>query len=301
MVNGCIIEGGGLRMRGMTQRGPRYRLAVIVNGLLLTLMLASCGMNEAKTPEQWFDFTWSGLAGCDTLSFRGLAALQRGNEHGLEESLNYTGRLQNHRELSIRAEPANNSNGNLGSRLQTTGLAKPSGWEAKLRLENGNWLVQSDNHDALLQGVVRLNPLDQLEEIRMAAKKTITSESGAARGTKVLRIEMDPAEASIRLKDRLLSEMELTREGGMERLVSVPAPLQDSLRGELSKIWTAGNDQLSAMLEQLNATVVYHLTIDRKSGLPARLTSETTLTYLSTKGEPQREVLRTENRFENYK
>lgn len=288
-------------MRGMARRGPIYRAAVMMNGLLLTLTLVSCGMNEAKTPEQWFEFTWSGLAGCDALTFRGLAALQRGNGHGLEESLSYTGRLHEHRELSIRAEPAPNRTGNLGDRLQTAGLSQPGGWEAKLRFENGNWLVQSEAHDALQQGVVRLNPLDQLEEIRMAAKKTITSESGAARGTKVLRIEMDPAEASIRLKDRLLSEMELTREGGNEPLERVPAERREQLRSELSRIWAAGNDQLSAMLEQMNATVVYHLTIDRKSGLPARLTSETTLNYLSTQGIPQREVLRTDNRFEGYK
>jgi hypothetical protein len=297
----CIFEGGGLRMRGIAQRGLKYRVAVMINGLLVTLMLVSCGMNEAKTPEQWFEFTWSGLAGCDALTFRGLAALQRGNERGLEESLSYTGRLQEHRELSIRAEPAQNHAGNLSGRLQTAGLSEPKGWEAKLRFENGNWLVQSDDPDALLQGVVRLNPLDQLEEIRMAAKKTITSESGAARGTKVLRIEMDPAEATMRLKDRLLSEMELTREGGFARLERVPAEHREQLRGELSKIWTAGNDQLNAMLEQMNAKVVYHLTIDRKSGLPARLTSETTLDYLSTQGVPQREVLHTDNRFEGYK
>lgn len=288
-------------MRGMAQRGPRYRVAVMINGLLLTLTLVSCGMNEAKTPEQWFEFTWSGLAGCDALTFRGLAALQRGNERGLEESLRYTGRLQEHRELSIRAEPAPSRSGNPSGRLQTAGLSQPSGWEAKLRYENGNWLVQSEDHDALQQGVVRLNPLDQLEEIRTAAKKTITSESGAARGTKVLRIEMDPAEASMRLKDRLLSEMELTREGGNERLERVPAERREQLQSELSKIWAAGSDQLAVMLEQMNATVVYHLTIDRKSGLPARLTSETTLNYLSTKGVPQREVLRTDNRFEGYK
>lgn len=287
-------------MRGMTQRGLKSRIAGIASGLLLALALASCGMNEAKTPEQWFEFTWSGLAGCDALTFRGLAALQLRNEHGLEESFSYTGRLQEHRELSIRAEPARGSSGTPGGRLQTTGLSQPSGWEAKLRLENGNWLVQSDDPSALLQGVVRLNPLDQLEEIRMAAKKTITSESGAARGTKVLRIEMDPAEASIRLKDRLLAEMELAREGWNEQLESVPADRREKLRGELSKIWTAGNDQLSAMLEQMNASVVYHLTINRKSGLPARLTSETTMDYLSAKGVPQREVLRTDNRFEGY-
>lgn len=288
-------------MRGMAQRGLIFRVAVMINGLLLSLMLVSCGMNEAKTPEQWFEFTWSGLAGCDALTFRGLAALQRGNGHGLEESLSYTGRLQEHRELSIRAEPAPNRTGNLSGRLQTAGLSQQSGWEAKLRFENGNWLVQSDDPDALQQGVVRLNPLDQLEEIRMATKKTITSESGAARGTKVLRIEMDPAEAGMRLKDRLLSEMEMTREGGNERLEHVPAERRERVRSELSKIWAAGSDQLSAMLEQMNATVVYHLTIDRKSGLPARLTSETTLYYLSTKGVPQREVLRTDNRFEGYK
>ncbi|WP_068785072.1 hypothetical protein [Paenibacillus phocaensis] len=288
-------------MWGTIQRGRVYRLAFIVNSLLFTLVLASCGMNESKTPEQWFNFTWSGLAGCDSLTFRGLAALQRGDGQAQEESLSYTGRLQEHRELSIRAHPANSGAGNLGGRLQTAGFPQASGWEAKLRFENGNWLVQSENRNALLQGVVRLNPLDQLEEIHTAAKKTITSESGAARGTKVLRIEMDPAEASMRIKDRLLSEMELTREGGGELLEKVPADRQQQMRSELSKIWTAGQDQLSAMLEEMRATVIYHLTIDRKTGLPARLTSETTLHYLSAKGVPQREVLRTDNRFESYK
>ncbi|MDU0330379.1 hypothetical protein RW092_09205 [Paenibacillus sp. 3LSP] len=289
-------------MKGISWRWPtyKYRLGKVIGGLLVTVILASCGINEARTPEQWFDFTWSGLAGCDTLTFRGLAALQRGNGQGLEESFSYTGRLQEHKELSIRGEPVSQRGGHLAGHLQTAGLAQPNGWEAKLRLEHGNWQVQSDDHNVLLQGVVRLNPLEQLEEIRMAAKKKITSESGAARGTKVLRIEMDPAEATIRLKDRLLSEMELTREAGLAKLEQVSASQQEQLRDELSQIWTTGSKQLSVMLEQMKATVVYHLTIDRKSGLPSRLTSETTLNYLSPKGVPQREVLRTDNRFGGY-
>lgn len=289
-------------MKEISRRWPtdNYKLRKMICSLLVTLIAASCGINEARTPEQWFDFTWSGLAGCDTLTFRGLAALQRGKDQELEESLSYTGRLQEHRELSMRVESLGQRTGNLAGHPQTAGVAQPNDWEAKLRLEHGSWLVQSENDNALLQGVARLNPLEQLEEIRMAAKKTITSESGAARGTKVLRIEMDPAEATVRLKDHLLSEMELTREAGMAKLEQVPASQKEQLRDELAQIWTTGSKQLAVMLEKMEATVVYHLTIDRKSGLPSRLTSETTLKYLSPKGVPQREVLRTDNRFEGY-
>lgn len=273
-----------------------YRISVLL--LLVAVVLSSCRLNEAKTPEQWFDFTWAGLAGSDALTFHGHAALQRGGENVPEETISYTGQLkEHHRELKMKTRlPARGAS----TRLKTMGTAGGSGIEAKLRRENGNWLLQSQENDAFLQGMARLNPLDQLEEIRSTSKK-ITAESGAARGTKVLRIELDPGEAKTSLKDELLSEMNLLSKGWDSKLGNVPTDRKGRLENELSSIWTAGNERLLKMLEHMEANAVYHLTIDRKSGLPARLTSETTMEYLTPAGTRQREILRTDNRFEGYK
>lgn len=270
-------------------------------GLLLLLLLSSCSPLE-KTPEQWFDFTWSGLAGCDELTFNGLAVLDRGNQTGQGESLRYTGELRAHRELHMSAQPAVNASLLPGNSLRAAGLTGDSGWSAKLYLADGIWQTAVPlEEDALREGVARLNPLDQLEEIRQTSRKHITTESGAARGTMVLRIEIDPDEASLRLKERLLSEMHQLGEDWKERLIDVPPDQQEALQNELLLVWTAGNEQLQHMLGQMKAEPVYHLTIDRRSGLPARLTSETVVTYLSAEGKEQQEVLRIDNQFKSYK
>lgn len=270
-------------------------------GWLLLLLLSSCSPLE-KTPEQWFDFTWSGLAGCDELTFRGLAVLERGNRKGQGESLRYTGELRAHRELHMSAQPAVNASSLPGNSLHAAGLTGASGWRAKLYWADGIWQSAVPREgDALREGVARLNPLGQLEEIRQISSKHITTESGAARGTMVLRIEVDPDEASLRLKERLLSEMNQLGENWKDQLAGVPSEQQEALQNELLLVWTGGNEQLQQMLRQMKAESVYHLTIDRKSGLPARLTSETAVSYLSVEGTEQQEILRTDNRFESYR
>ncbi|RRJ66572.1 hypothetical protein EHV15_29340 [Paenibacillus oralis] len=278
----------------MLKKARGYRKLIWI--ILLAAVLSACG--EPKTGDQWFDFTWSGLAGWDGLTFRGLASLQRGEHNMPEESISYTGQLNNHRELSIRAKSAAQGDKN---RFRAAGLTAASGYEAKLRLQNGSWLLQADQSNALLHGMNRLNPLDQLEDIRFAVKKKITLESGAARGTKVLRIEMDPAEAGIRLKDELMAEMSLLGTDLDSKLAAVSPSRRNQVRARLSSILSAGHEQLLGMLEDMEANVLYHLTINRKTGLPSRLTSETKLKYLTPQGQPQQEVLRTDNRFENYK
>lgn len=278
----------------MLKRVAGYRKLIWI--FLLAAVLPACG--EPKTGDQWFGFTWSGLAGCDALTFRGLASLQRGEHSTPEESISYTGRLNNHRELSMSADSLARGG---KDRFRAAGLTAASGYEAKLRLENGTWLLQANESSALLHGMSRLNPLDQLEDIHHAVKKKITLESGAARGTKVLRIEMDPGEAGIRLKDELLAEMSLLGADLDSKLAAVSPGRRSHVRTRLTSILSAGREQLLGMLEDMEANVVYHLTINRKTGLPSRLTSETKLKYLTPQGLPQQEVLRTDNRFDHYK
>lgn len=275
-----------------------YQKAII--GLFvisIMIVVSACGLREEKTPEQWFNFTWSGLAGCDSLSFQGLAALQRGEKPAKKENISYMGRLSDHRQLSIQTLiPHNTSSGRV--RTAETGAFSKS--EFKLRWEKGGWRLQSNENDMMVRGLTQLNPLHQLEEIKGTSKK-ITAESGAARGTKVLRIVLNPSEATLRMKDRLLEEMSSLGFGLENKLQQVDASRRDVVEKELNTLWTSGNDKLQQMLEQMNANVVYHLTIDRKTGLPARLTSETTVDYVTFQGASQREVLYTDTRFDGYR
>lgn len=272
----------------------------ITVGLLLLLLLTACSP-AAKTPEQWFDFTWSGLAGCDELTFRGLAVLERGNRTGPGESLHYTGELRAHRELNMSAQPVGGNSQMTGNLLRAAGMTEGSGWAAQYYWSDGIWQASDSQKDTLRQGVARLNPLEQLEEIKQTSGKRITTESAAARGTMVLRIEINSDEATLRLKQRLLSEMNQLGKDWKEQLNSVQADKREALENELLLIWTAGDTQLHQMLEQMRAKSVYHLTIDRKSGFPARLTSETTVLYRTAEGTEQQEILRTDNRFESYR
>lgn len=112
---------------------------------------------------------------------------------------------------------------------------------------------------------------------------------------------MDPGEAGIRLKDELLAEMSLLGADLDSKLAAVSPSRRSHVRARLTSILSAGREQLLGMLEDMEANVVYHLTINRKTGLPSRLTSETKLKYLTPQGLPQQEVLRTDNRFDNYK
>ncbi len=267
------------------------------------LMLSACGLNDTKTPEEWFNFTWSGLAGCDSLTFRGNAAIFRGGKSDMEDAVNFTGKLKDHHQLAIQTtlptSPTNIKNGKADE-LQAAGTHPASGYRAELQWEEGSWNLKSSEKNAINLGIARLNPLDQLEEIR-ALKKTITVESGAARGTRVLRIELDPKEAGPRLKSKLAGEMDSLKAGWQDELALIKADRRPKIERELEREWADGRDQLMSLLDQADTKVVYHLTINRNSGLPIRLSSETGLTYMNALGVREQEVLLTDSRFEQFR
>lgn len=266
--------------------------------LFAVLLLVSCSLRDNKTPEQWYRVTWSGLAGCDSLTFRGEAALFSGAEGKLTESFAYSGQLDDHHRLrmaTVLPVPAEGT-----GRLPRTAESKAKAYQVNLLWKSGNWSLEANEGDAVLQGLARLNPLDQLEGIR-TARKVMSSDKGAARGTKVLRIELDPDEAKARLKAKLTEEMEAVKNGWKTRLQQVEAPRRPRMEAELNEAWSDSKERLLTMLDQSEAKVVYHLTIDRHNGLPTRLTSETELVYPNRLGLKVKEALLTDNRFENYR
>ncbi|WP_334071794.1 MULTISPECIES: hypothetical protein [Paenibacillus] len=268
--------------------------------LFAVLLLVSCGFRDNKTPEQWYRVTWSGLAGCDSLTFRGDAALFRGEDNKLTESFAYSGQLRDHRRLQISTVLPVPAEGAGKGRMPRAAESKAKAYQVNLLWKRGNWSLEAKGGDAVIQGLARLNPLDQLEEIR-SAQKVMTSETGAARGTRVLRIELDPDEARTRLKAKLAGEMDAVKKGWEDRLTQVESGRRARLEAELNREWMNGRERLMTMLDQSEARAVFHLTIDRHNGLPVRLTSETELVYPNRLGLKEREILLTDNRFENYR
>ncbi|WP_410768151.1 hypothetical protein [Fontibacillus sp. BL9] len=262
------------------------------------LLLSACGLSETKTAEDWFHYTWSGLAGCDSLTFRGSAAVFRGQNSKMEDSVNFTGQLKDHHQLAIRTVLPKSGSTEKNTGVQAKGI-HPAAFKADLQWKGGSWSLESNENDVLLRGIARLNPLDQLEEIR-AMKKSITTEKGAGRGTRVLRIELDPEEARQRLGVKLEGEMEAIKDGWKEQLAQVSRERRAKVESELRKEWSEGREQMVSMLNRAEAKVVYHLTIKRNSGLPVRLSSETELNYTNALGIQEREVLITDSRFDQF-
>ncbi|MEF2964575.1 hypothetical protein V3851_01925 [Paenibacillus sp. M1] len=263
--------------------------------LCLILILSACGFGDARTPEQWFNVTWSGLAGSDHLAFRGQAAIMRGENSKVEESVNFTGELQDHHQLALQTVlPSGESGENTGAVAAVSG--PKTAYTAELQWQGGTWNLKSNENDAFTRGIARLNPLDQLEDMR-TVKKTIRAEAGAPRGLKILRIELDPEEAKRRLKERLTEDMEAVKAGWQEKLVQVASDRRTKVESELESEWETGRNQLEAMLEQAKVKAVYHLTINRKTGLPVRLSSQTDLDYISGRGIREHEVMVTDSRF----
>lgn len=262
--------------------------------LCIILLLPACGISDNKTPEDWFDYTWSGVGKSNSLSFRGNAAVMRGEKMKMEESINFTGQLKDHQQLVIRTVLPST----IAKNAPRATTAQPEAiYETDLSWKGGNWSLESDEADAFMMGIARLNPLGQMEEIHDANKK-ITADRGAPRGTKVLRIELDPTWAKQRIKTRLIGEMEGVRRGWQAQITDFSKEQRSKLQSELENEWALGKDRLVMMLNNSEVNVFYHLTIDRNTGRPTRLTSETELVYTNMAGEREQEILLTDSRFD---
>lgn len=261
---------------------------------LLVLLGLVQGCQTGKTAQTWFDVTWAGLAGADAFEIQGEAEIIEPDLQKQNHRLNYTASLSNHTRLSVKAEAASN--------IRAAGLT--SGASAAeittLQLQDGNkWTVmQKGGKDGVgnswtSAAAGRMNPLAALEELRKM-KKNVREERGAARGTRVLRIEPDSEQELMRLKSGLELEIDQLDAKWQSKAKGSPA----LLRG--NKLLGAERQELERMLSGARVRTVYHLTVNKKNNLPQRLMSETELVYQSTQGEWMHESLWNDAKFYNY-
>lgn len=86
----------------------------------------------------------------------------------------------------------------------------------------------------------------------------------------------------------------------MHKAASVKGARKEKLEKDLEKVWAQGETTMQQMMEKANVQTVYHLTVDRKSSLPLRLSSESQVSYTDNNRKSNKEALVTDVNFKSY-
>lgn len=130
--------------------------------------------------------------------------------------------------------------------------------------------------------------------------KTIQSEYGAGRRTRTLRIELAAEDAKTWAVAQLNDEMNAIRAEYMHKAAAVKGARKEKLEKDLDKVWKQGEITMQQMMKQASVQTVYHLTVDRKSSLPLRLSSESQVSYTDNNRKSNKEALVTDVNFKSY-
>jgi len=273
--------------------------------LILCLVLAivpGCGMlQHDRTPEEIFSLALSGIAGKETLTFEGQAGLRRENSGMFENQFKFEGKLEDHDRLTLQTRlPGAVTAADSGLSLNAVkNNGQPSGFSASFQRKKGQWNALTAQHEPLRGSLSRFNPIAQLEKID-SMKKTIQSEYGSGRQTRILRIELAPEDAKTWATDQLTDEMNSIRAEYMHKASQVKGASKQKLEQELQKVWQQGEDTMQKLIQKAEVHTVYHLTVDRKTSLPMRLSSESQVKYTDNSSRSNVEALVTDVNFKSY-
>lgn len=281
-----------------------------IRGLLLILSMVvlcapGCGLLERdRTPEELFSLALSGIAGKEKLSFDGEAGLRRESSGLFENQFKFEGKLEDHDRLTLQTRlPGAVTAAGTGVKgvnaAAVNNNGQPSGFSASFERKRGQWMALTAQHEPLRGSLSRFNPIAQMESIDRL-NKTITSEYGSGRRTKILRIELAPKDAKTLALAQLNDEMDAIRAEYMHKAAAVKGDNQAKLEKDLNKVWEQGEASMQEMMKQAEVQTVYHLTIDRKSSLPLRLSSESQVSYKDMNSKLNKEALVTDVNFRAY-
>lgn len=238
-------------------------------GCLLVLAAggaSGCAWDNPLPPEEALNRAIAGLSGVDNLAFKGNAAIRSGEEGIFEQNLAFEGELKQHNQLILSSKTEKNQK-QANHEMPERRLMGASGLKVTLKRKQGHWSGHTEE-----MWMSRVNPLEQLEYVG-GADKRVTDESGAARGTRVLRVELTAEAASRMTREALNEQMEAVG----RRIEEKGDPLYSdnpSVRKRLKALWQKENDELAKLLQQAEVNAVYHVTINKRSQLPTRLTME---------------------------
>lgn len=268
----------------------KWRHMRLFIGCLLVLAAggaSGCAWDNPLPPEEALNRAIAGLSGVDNLAFKGNAAIRSGEEGIFEQNLAFEGELKQHNQLILSSKTEKKQK----LAHHDMPAARPwmaSGHKVTLKRKQGQWSMLSPGHTEDMW-MSRLNPLEQLEYVGRAEKR-VADESGAARGTRVLRVELTAEAASRMTREALNEQMEAIG----RRIEQKGDPLYSdnpSVRKQLKALWQKENDELAKLLQQAEVNAVYHVTINKRSQLPTRLTMERQLSLPDGAGGRRTETL----------
>lgn len=269
-----------------------YRIMLL--WLAVILCITACGMKKL-TAEESFNRAVAGLAGVDNLTFKGNAVIKSGNSGLHNQSIAFQGQLQDHSMLTITTSKSPPSSTKLaGSLTESTSF---DGLKGKMEYDGEKWHTLAGHTDT--DWMARMNPLEQLMLMGESDKK-ITEELGAARGTKVLRIELSQGASQELTKNMLSGQMQAIR-SRLDQKGDALYTDNPKVKARLLAVWESENRELNRLLAESNVNTVFHMTIDKKTYLPSRLTSERTISVHSSKGQQRAETLVSDIRFMDYR
>lgn len=257
--------------------------------------LAGCGGQGPLSAEETFNRALAGLSGVDNFSFRGEAVIREEQNGPFMESLVFEGKLQRHTNLTLSARntPKKISN----DKVATESLYKQDGVTVELKRKDGKWSMLPSKHVEDVW-MTQLNPLQLLESVGKL-EKTVTRELGAARGTKMLRIELSPEAAATVAQQSLEEQMKALA----ERIDRVGDPLYSDdpkVRKQLKALWEQDYADMESMLKQADTVSIFHMTINKKSHLPTRVSMERTFSFVDEQGQARTETLLSDVTFAGY-
>ncbi|GAB6929715.1 hypothetical protein JCM10914A_36980 [Paenibacillus sp. JCM 10914] len=243
-------------------------------------------MQDGLSGEEAFNRALAGLSGVDNFTFQGEAAIRNDPNGPYLQSLAYKGSLMHHTDLTLtsRSKPSMLNQGSKNEPNQENADVT----SVSLKREEGRWSILADR-DADGMWMRKLNPLELLEYIG-ESEKTVTRELGAARGTTMLRIELSQEAAAKMTYAGLDEQMKLLA----ARIDRKGDPLYSDdplVRERLKSIWSRDEKEMRQMLDDIEAATICHLTIDKHTQLPSRLTMERKLAYVDESGKSRTETL----------
>lgn len=277
-------------MRKNQRRIKLLWLAVIA----ICMFITACGMNKLSAEES-FTRAVAGLSGMDNLAFKGNVVIKSGNGELHNQAVAFEGQLQDHKLLTITTSKSPPSSTKVASDLSEN--ADSEGLQGKLQYDGKKWHSLANGHSNA-DWMARMNPLEQLKLMGESDKK-ITDEVGAARGTKILRIELSPSASKEMTKNMLTYQMQAIR-SRMEQKGDALYTDDPKVKSRLLTVWERENQTMNQLLDKSNVNTVFHLTIDKKTYLPSRLSSERTISIASSKGQKRDETLVSDILFMDY-
>ncbi|MGG4219634.1 hypothetical protein ABEW32_15605 [Paenibacillus jamilae] len=268
---------------------------------LIICVLGGCTLDRQYTPEQIFRRAVAGMAGKERVTFTGQTGIRANGGLPPTKQFKYTGEVTNHDELIMQWEAAENFRKQGDHVALTKDKTKSGVAHERFLRQKGKWIALASGDTSMAQNGMlnRFNPIQELEELN-TLNKNVRMEQGAARGTWVVRIEPEPASAKRWLKEHLMEEMNaLNPQTGI--LNAQYTATNQKLQQKLSQVWKQSCEDMNNQLEHSTVRTVYHLTIDRQTGLPLKLSSECRISRQVTNEEQHQEALITRVAFEDYK